>query len=323
MSTLSIPNSFTANTTILSASVNANFTAISNWANGSVTNINFGTMDGVVTWSVTSNVLAQNISSTSTAGVITISSTGVLAAGKSILEVSSNAAQTTGDAGVKVVLLNASSSVPALLVENVGSGAALKIDDGHLDMAHTAAPGTPASGSSALYFKTDGQLYAKDSGGLEHVVGSPIGTVQSFAMESAPSGWLYCDGSAVSRTTYANLFSAIGTAHGSGDGSTTFNVPDYRGRFLRGLDDGVGRDPDAASRTAMNTGGATGDNVGSIQDDAFKSHTHNIRGEGDNGVSDGYNTSTASNNSWTKTTEASGGNETRPKNAVVYYCIKF
>lgn len=62
----------------------------------------------------------------------------------------------------------------------------------------------------------------------------PPGTVLSFAGASAPAGWELCDGRAVSRTTYAALFAAIGTAHGSGDGSTTFNIPDYRWTFLRG-----------------------------------------------------------------------------------------
>ena len=87
-----------------------------------------------------------------------------------------------------------------------------------------------------------------------------------------PSGFLPCDGSAVSRITYANLFTAIGVTHGYGDQSTTFNVPDYRGRFLRGTDaQGVGaanRDHDATLRTAMQIGGNLGNAVGSIQSQA-------------------------------------------------------
>lgn len=91
-----------------------------------------------------------------------------------------------------------------------------------------------------------------------------------------PSGWLLCDGSAVNRVTYAALFAVIGTSHGSGDGSTTFNLPDARGRFLRFRDAGAGRDPDAAGRTAMNAGGNTGDAVGSIQSDQVGPHTHTV-----------------------------------------------
>ena len=62
----------------------------------------------------------------------------------------------------------------------------------------------------------------------------PPASVLPYAGGSAPEGWLLCDGSAINRTTYAALFAAIGTSHGSGDGSTTFNLPDYRWTFLRG-----------------------------------------------------------------------------------------
>lgn len=98
----------------------------------------------------------------------------------------------------------------------------------------------------------------------------PPGVVLPFAGATAPQGWILCDGSAVSRTIYAALFAAIASAHGSGDGSTTFNIPDYRGRIIRGRDGGIARDPDRASRTAANAGGNTGDNVGSVQGQATK-----------------------------------------------------
>jgi microcystin-dependent protein len=98
----------------------------------------------------------------------------------------------------------------------------------------------------------------------------PAGTILPFGGAAAPSGWLLCDGSAVSRSTYASLFSSISTAWGYGDNSTTFNLPDMRGRFPRGRDAGVARDPDRAGRTAANTGGNTGDNVGSVQIEATK-----------------------------------------------------
>jgi microcystin-dependent protein len=74
-----------------------------------------------------------------------------------------------------------------------------------------------------------------------------------------------CNGAEVSRTTYKALFDVLGTAHGQGNGSTTFNLPDLRGRFLRGVDNGVGRDPDRGLRVAANTGGNAGDAVGSVQ----------------------------------------------------------
>lgn len=70
----------------------------------------------------------------------------------------------------------------------------------------------------------------------------PAGSVLSFAMSTAPTGWLKANGAVISRTTYADLFAAIGTTFGVGDGSTTFAIPDLRGMFLRGWDDGRGVD---------------------------------------------------------------------------------
>lgn len=83
-----------------------------------------------------------------------------------------------------------------------------------------------------------------------------VGAVLDFAMSTPPSGWLECDGSAVSRATYAALFTAIGTTFGSGDGSTTFNLPDLRGRFRRGYDHGAGVD---SGRTFGSTQAVAGD----------------------------------------------------------------
>lgn len=65
-----------------------------------------------------------------------------------------------------------------------------------------------------------------------------IGQVSFFTMSTAPTGWLKCNGAAISRTTYAKLFAVTGTTYGVGDGSTTFNLPDLRGEFIRGFDDG-------------------------------------------------------------------------------------
>ncbi|MBP2631566.1 MAG: Tail Collar domain protein [Firmicutes bacterium] len=69
-----------------------------------------------------------------------------------------------------------------------------------------------------------------------------VGNVQYFARQTAPGGWLKADGSAVSRADYANLFDAVGIMFGAGDGSTTFNLPDLRGEFIRGFDNGRGVD---------------------------------------------------------------------------------
>lgn len=104
--------------------------------------------------------------------------------------------------------------------------------------------------------------------------GFPTASIIAYGATTAPTGWLLCDGSAVSRTTYSALFAVIGETAGEGDNATTFNVPDLRGRFLRGRDAAQGRDPDAAGRTAMATGGNTGDNLFSVQDDDVEAHDH-------------------------------------------------
>ena len=97
--------------------------------------------------------------------------------------------------------------------------------------------------------------------GLGTVTQVPAGIVSAFAGVTAPSGWLMCYGQAVSRTDYSALFTALSTTYGSGDGSTTFNIPDMRGRAIAGVDNMGGT---AASRltstvlTASNTLGATG-----------------------------------------------------------------
>jgi microcystin-dependent protein len=102
------------------------------------------------------------------------------------------------------------------------------------------ASGIPSTG-------TDGLVPAAQGG-------VPTGSMMAYAGSSAPSGWLLCAGQAVSRTTYAALFSAISTAYGAGDGSTTFNLPDLRGRIPAGKDDMGGT---AASRLQSIFTGAT------------------------------------------------------------------
>jgi len=166
----------------------------------------------------------------------------------------------------------------------------------------------------------------------------PPGSIMAFGGTNIPAGWLLCDGSAVSRTNYAALFAAISTAWGAGDGSTTFNLPDMRGVFLRGVNgarsDGNG-DPDAANRAGPANGANGGNAVGSYQADQFAAHNH-IEGSSE-GVGDprdiygsiqiggsiwGDNQYSAMNTAHAYTS-ASGGNETRPKNVYVNYIIKY
>jgi microcystin-dependent protein len=138
---------------------------------------------------------------------------------------------------------------------------------------------------------------------------SDTGSVTFFATSSAPAGWLKANGAAVSRTTYAALFSAIGTTFGVGDGSTTFNVPDLRGEFIRGWDDGRGIDSGRA--------------FGSAQADELKSHTHTFTYVISNNTLLTNVGSGGTVSPTTKTTNATGGTETRPRNIALLACIKF
>lgn len=92
--------------------------------------------------------------------------------------------------------------------------------------------------------------------------GVPFGTISDYAGSTAPTGWLLCFGQAVSRTTYSDLFTVIGTTYGVGDGATTFNIPDCRGRVSAGKDDMGGT---AANRlTGSPTGGVVGTGLGNV-----------------------------------------------------------
>ncbi|MBO9880833.1 phage tail protein [Xanthomonas sp. D-109] len=89
----------------------------------------------------------------------------------------------------------------------------------------------------------------------------------------AAAGWLFCNGDALDCKDYALLYAVIGTAFG-GDGNGHFNLPDLRGRFVRGVDGGSGRDPSLDKRQPAASGGNTGNQVGSVQADAYQGHEH-------------------------------------------------
>ena len=170
----------------------------------------------------------------------------------------------------------------------------------------------------------------------------PAGVIVPFGgqVEQIPYGWMLCDGSEVSRSEYANLYNAIGVCWGIGDGSTTFNLPDLRGVFLRGVSGTSGNDPDADSRIVLNdNGGNTGNNVGSYQGDAIRNITGridgsaiawpDITGEGafSTMTSGGGHPSSDPPQGRTFDFDASRvvpvGNDNRPKNVYVNYIIKY
>lgn len=153
---------------------------------------------------------------------------------------------------------------------------------------------------------------------------TPPGLINAYGGAAAPTGYLICDGAAVSRATYSALFTAIGTAYGVGDGATTFNVPDLRGRFLRGVTGASVNDPDAASRTATN-GGNSGNNVGSVQTDQVGPHTHiqSMSPTPGGGASlAGAALNASGSIPQAISTLSNGTTETRPINIYVNYIIK-
>lgn len=109
---------------------------------------------------------------------------------------------------------------------------------------------------------------------IDGVEGVPVGTILPFGGNTIPDGFLLCNGAEINRNTFADLFAVIGILWGSGNGSTTFRLPTTQGLFLRGRANGSGYDPDRNSRNAIQTGGATGDNVGSYQSHRYQSHSH-------------------------------------------------
>ena len=147
------------------------------------------------------------------------------------------------------------------------------------------------------------------------VVDTPAGEIAYFPRATPPTGrWLEANGDVISRTTYADLFAAIGTTFGAGDGSTTFKLPDLRGEFIRGLDQGRGVD--------------TGRALGSAQADELKSHTHQI---GEANASDGtagdgpyiIDSATGTETNSVVIAKATGGTETRPRNIALLACIRY
>lgn len=151
-----------------------------------------------------------------------------------------------------------------------------------------------------------------------------VGSVSAFATSTVPTGWLECNGAEVSRTTYANLFARIGTTFGTGNGSTTFNIPNLQGEFIRGWDNGRGIDTSRA--------------FASFQQDAFQGHWHRtIYDNWDRPPGSPQNAGSGSTHNLDNRDDenavhdpiADGVNgaprtasETRPRNVALMYCIK-
>lgn len=158
---------------------------------------------------------------------------------------------------------------------------------------------------------------------IKMVQAVPVGTVMAFPGEREPEGWLLCDGRELQKDKYSELHGVVADLYGTARSQSGFLIPDYRGRFLRGRDDGTGRDPDHADRLDAN-GVRIGGSVGSVQADAVMAHSHGLPiGGGQDGPQPGAYSKldvkpgpAAESLQW-------GGKETRPKNIYVSFMIKY
>ena len=204
-----------------------------------------------------------------------------------------------------------------------------------------------ADGSAGEFLKTDG------SGNLSFsiVQGVPSGSVFCMAVATVPSGYLECNGAAVSRTTYSALFAIIGTAYGAGNGSSTFNIPDLRGEFVRGFDNGKGTDSGRSIATSQSATNASHNHSVSVSGTTSnKSLTGDVRRisegyraqgtasgvftkelDGNNSITGSSSTSPVAGFSMDAShdhtfsasgTSGSQGGEARPRNIAMMYIIK-
>ena len=129
----------------------------------------------------------------------------------------------------------------------------------------------PPAGQRKVYFKSDGALYQKNSAGAEAPIGAagaPIGAIFQWPAAAAPTGYALCQGQAISRTTYADLFAVLSTTWGSGDGSSTFNLPNLKGKIPVGLD--------AAQTEFASLTQTGGEKAHQITTSEMPGHTHTI-----------------------------------------------
>lgn len=149
--------------------------------------------------------------------------------------------------------------------------------------------------------------------------------------DQVPAGWLICDGSTVSQTQYANLYAVVQNNFGKNPPDGEFYLPDLRGRFVRGVDDGANRDPDVGTRTDMQDSSSPSTTVGSVQSHAFQNHVHGyyeVEGQSNipdgNGIKNGHDfINTSSTTDEADASSYSVSTETRPINAYLYYIIQY
>lgn len=170
----------------------------------------------------------------------------------------------------------------------------------------------------------------------------PAGTVAYFPMSSAPTGWLKCNGSTISRSSYPDLFAAIGTAYGAGNGSTTFKIPDYRGEFIRSWDDSRGIDTTTTSNTSRSLNSYQKGSINAWNQPESENYFGYMKCAPDNtlkkgqdilgydtahdsysGSTTGHDTAGPTNTTSWWTANGWGAGVTRPRNFALLACIKY
>ena len=174
-----------------------------------------------------------------------------------------------------------------------------------------------------------------DSGGGGGGGNVPAGTVISYAGSTEPSGYLFCYGQEVSRATYSDLFTAIGTTYGVGDGSTTFNLPDLRGRTVFGRDNMGGLAANRITNSGTGNPGIDGTSLGAtggadryaLQAAQMPGHTHGLDYvDADLGVGTNFQVAVENGLQGTYQSESSGSDEEHPQmppTIILNYLVKY
>lgn len=230
-------------------------------------------------------------------------------------------------------LVDANGDIVVAALSNVPpSNDASALTTGTLDIARITAVDASALTTGTLNMAriSNGSITAAH---LDPSAIASAGTIAYFGLSAAPTGWIKADGATISRSVYADLFTAIGTTYGAGDGSTTFAIPDLRGEFVRGVDNGRGVD--------------SGRSLGTSQAHEILSHAHDAKSSPHTGGSSPGNYPIAGNFGYPQnnigelsnvfnfaqtarripygdvTITSTGGSETRPRNVAFLACIKY
>jgi microcystin-dependent protein len=290
-------------------------------SNSATTATNLNTASAIVARDASGNFSAGTITATSLTGNVTGNLTGTASA---IADGSVTTAKIVDGSVTTAKIADATSTTTGVTNSELRHSAALSVIGRSANTS--GAPADIAAATDGHVLRRSGTAIgfgqiatsgiADGSVGLAKLVAAvqeslvPVGAVQAFAMNSAPSGWLACDGAAVLRTgTYAALFAEIEITYGGGNGTTTFNVPDLRGYFVRG--------------SGTNSDGTAAGTFGAKQADELKSHSHDF-GTASEILHTLTGGPTSVRTGWQRGAIGStGGAETRPKNIALLYCIKF